>query len=300
MKRIKIKSKTKQALIGLFFIAPFMIGTIVCFLYPVIASFLLSLGDTNKEMAGFHIEITGLRNYYRAFMEDINFVPMLLNVIKQTLTQTPLIIIFSLLIAIMLNKVKKFKGFFRVVVLLPFLLGTGEVLNHLTGQGVDKQIISISNSNIIPREFILYLGSDIVNLLDTLFGNIVLVLWSSGVQILLFLSGIQSITPSLYTSARIDGANEYDMFWKITLPMISPILLLNTIYTIVNSFTSKLNPILDYIKTYAFVNTQHGYAAAMGWIYFAFILLILLIVMLLLGNYAKSSGDKRRKKINEY
>ena len=183
---------------------------------------------------------------------------------------------------------------------ISFLLGTGEVLNHLTGQGVDKQIISISNSNIIPREFILYLGSDIVNLLDTLFGNIVLVLWSSGVQILLFLSGIQSITPSLYTSARIDGANEYDMFWKITLPMISPILLLNTIYTIVNSFTSKLNPILDYIKTYAFVNTQHGYAAAMGWIYFAFILLILLIVMLLLGNYAKSSGDKRRKKINEY
>ncbi|HOJ09402.1 MAG TPA: sugar ABC transporter permease [Clostridiales bacterium] len=295
MKRIRIKSETKQALIGLFFITPFMIGTIVCFLYPVIASFLLSFGDTNKEMAGFHINITGFQNYYRAFMEDTSFVPMLLNVLKQTLTQTPLIVIFSLLIAIMLNKVKKLKGFFRVVMLLPFLLGTGEVLNHLTGQGVDKQIISISNSNIIPREFILYLGSDIVKLLDTLFGTIVLVLWSSGVQILLFLSGIQSITPSLYTSARIDGANEYDMFWKITLPMISPILLLNTIYTIVNSFTSKLNPILDYVKQYAFVNSQHGYAAAMGWIYFAFILLIILIVILVLGNYARSSGVKGRK-----
>jgi len=295
LKRIRIKSETKQALIGLFFITPFMIGTIVCFLYPVIASFLLSFGDTNKEMAGFHINITGFQNYYRAFMEDTSFVPMLLNVLKQTLTQTPLIVIFSLLIAIMLNKVKKLKGFFRVVMLLPFLLGTGEVLNHLTGQGVDKQIISISNSNIIPREFILYLGSDIVKLLDTLFGTIVLVLWSSGVQILLFLSGIQSITPSLYTSARIDGANEYDMFWKITLPMISPILLLNTIYTIVNSFTSKLNPILDYVKQYAFVNSQHGYAAAMGWIYFAFILLIILIVILVLGNYARSSGVKGRK-----
>lgn len=297
MKR-RLTMKTQNALTGLFFVAPFLIGTFLCFLYPTISSFLLSFGDTSQETAGFHIQLKGIENYIRAFTVDTAFVPKLLTAIKNSLIQIPLLVIFSLLIAIMINKVKRFKGFFRVVVLLPFLLGTGNVLQQLMGQRVDRQVLSITDGDIIPREFLMYLGQNFVTAIDTLFGIIVTVLWSSGVQILLFLSAIQSISPALYESAHIDGANEYEAFWKITLPMVAPVLLLNAIYTIINSFISTMNPLLEYIRMWGITKSEHGYAAALGWIYFAFILLFIGLVTLILGKYAQNSqttGSSPRK-----
>ena len=289
MKKRSLSMSQREALTGLFFVGPFLIGTCVFFLYPVISSFLLSFGSTDKKHAGFHIVLTGFQNYYSAFFVDTNFVPKLLRVVQGTLISIPLIVIFSLLLAVLLNKLTWIKGFFRVVVILPFLLGTGEVMTQLLNQGIDSQIIAISNGNVLPRQFILYLGTGVVTALDTLFGTIVKVLWSSGVQILLFLSAIQSISPSLYESARIDGANEYEMFWKITIPVVSPIILLNAIYTIISSFTESSNVVLLYIKDQVLNLAAHGYAAALGWIYFAFIALLIGVVALLVGKYVRST-----------
>lgn len=295
MKQVRINMRHREAFTGLFFVAPFLIGSLAFFFYPVLSSFTLSFGETDKAQAGFHILVTGLQNYHRAFFEDINFVPLLLNVVRSTLINVPLIVVVSLLLAIMLNKLTWLKGFFRVVVLLPFLLGTGEVMQQLLSQKVDQQIISIANSELIPRDFLVYLGNDIMNLLDTLFGRIVNVLWSSGVQTLLFLSAIQNISTSLYESAKIDGANEYEMFWKITLPMVSPVMLLIIIYTIINSFTDTNNGLLAYIQTQTTFYAQHGYAAAMGWIYFAFILLLILAISLFIGGYVRHNQVEGRK-----
>jgi len=276
---------------GYIFISPFLLGTLIFFAFPLFMSIKLSFGKILK-MEGFKIKWIGIDNYVRAFLVDINFVPMFINVVKQTFIKVLLIIIFSLLLSILINKNIKFRGFFRTVFFIPFLLGTGDVMKQLLGQGVDKQVISLADGTLIPRGMLAYLGTNVVTVIDVLFSIIVVVLWSSGVQILLFLSGLQTIPISLYESSKVDGATEWEMFWKITLPMISPIMLLNIIYTLVDSFTDVTNPILSYIQNTAFINLNFEYAAAMGWIYLLFIFILVLLVMRVLKSYTHMDDVK--------
>ena len=296
MKKYKLSMRTRESLTGLFYLTPFLIGVCVFFLFPVGASFVLSFGDLDPESLGFRIIVKGWQHYIFAFTEDAHFVPLLISTARKTLIEAPLIVIFSLILAILLSKVRKMSGFFRVVLLLPFVLGTGEVMNQLISQGVDTRIISLTNSEIIPREWLLYIGSDFVTVLDTLFSSIIRILWQSSVQIVLFLSAILGISPALYESAKIDGANAYETFWKITLPMVSPVLLLNMIYTIIASFTDGSNRMLEFISDYMLKYGNHGYAAALGWVYFVMVLLIIGVVALVLGRYVKANqgyGGKR-------
>lgn len=297
-KRIKLTMETRHKLEGLVFISPFIMGVIMFFAFPLYMSLKLSFGKITK-IAGFKVQWKGLENYTRAFFVDVDFIPTFLQTIQNTLVEIPLIIIMSLLIAIMMNKNIRFRGFFRVVFFIPFLLGTGEVMRQLLNQGVDRQVLSLSQSKIIPYEVLEYFGAQIVRLIDTFFSVIVQVLWKSGVQILLFLAGLQSIPVSLYESAKVDSATEWEILWKVTLPMISPIMLLNIIYTIVDSFVNIRNPLLSYIQNFAFKRGQFEYAAAMGWIYFAFIILIILLVIFIMRRYIYTtveSGKERKKR----
>ena len=188
------------------------------------------------------VEIIGMKlkgitfyQYKRAFVEDTEFVPTFLATVKYTLTTFPLTIILSLIIAILLNK---------------------EIMRQLLNQGVDRAVLNIADGRIIPYNVLSSFGSTIVDVVQGLFGTLVTVLWRSGVQILLFLAGLQSISPALYEAARIDGATEWELFWKVTVPMISPMMLLTLVYTIVDSFTSIDNKLLAYIKTYGFANSR--------------------------------------------
>ena len=192
----KISMKTHDKLVGLFYISPFLIGLCTFFLFPVITSLLLSFGDIDNSQYGFHIVLEGMKNYRDAFLTDTEFLPRMYAVIRSTLINSPLIVIFSLILAVMLSKVEKGKGIFRVAFLLPFILGTGEV-------------------------------------------------------------------------------------------MVSPILLLNMIFTVICSFTESTNSILVYITQVTTKYAKHGFAAAMGWIYFVFILALIGIVILFLGGYIK-------------
>ena len=274
---------------GLFFVSPFIVGTAVFFLYPLLNSIFLSFGEMDTQKVGYHIKLIGFGNYIKAFQEDVNFLPYFLETIESTVLMIPLIVIFSLLLAVLLNKMSVGKGFFRVAMFLPFLLGTGEVIRQLQEQGVDKTLVSITNSEVLPRELLTYLGDNVVEVLDFLFGHIVRILWSCGVQSLLFLSAIQGVSPSLYESAKIDGANEYEMFWKITLPMVSPIALLVMIYTVISTFSSSDNQVLAYMQLQISRYAAHGYASAIGWIYFVFVFLLLGIVYLLIGRYVRKN-----------
>lgn len=291
-KRIRLSFSARNSLIGLFFMAPFIIGTFIFFAYPVITSLLLSFGHTDKNSAGLKIIFTGFENFSNAFVTDTIFVPRFLASVRDVVIETPLIVIFSLLIAIALSKIGRFKGFFRVALLLPFLIGSGNVLQQLISIGVDENVLVFSQSALSTGIENL-LGSEISGVIDLFFSKIVTVLWSSSVQILLFLSAIQSINPALFEAARIDGATEYDIFWKVTLPTVLPILLLNTIYTIINTFTSATNPLLSYIKNQSVILGKHGYSAAMGWIYFAFILLFIGIVTFIISRCIKATFASR-------
>lgn len=294
-KKKHLSLHTKDQLKGLVFVSPFILGVLAFFIYPVFLSLRLSFGKIDN-IIGLQISFAGITNYTRAFLMDVNFVPIFIQVVRDTIVKFPLTIVLSLIIAIMINRDIKGRGLFRVIFFIPFLLGTGEVMRQLLNQGVDTQVLSITDGKIIPYNILNYFGHSVVEAVQGVFGIIVLVLWGCGVQILLFLAGLQSISPALYEAAKIDGATEWEIFWKVTVPMISPMLLLNLIYTIVDSFTNVTNPMLEYIQSYGFTKAQFEYGAAMGWIYFAFIGAVVAVVFAFMKNYMHTNEVEEVKK----
>ncbi len=291
----KLDLQTKDQLKGLVFVSPFIIGVLLFFVYPVTLSLRLSFGDITS-VVGMKIRLIGLQNYIRAFLVDVNFVPTFLQMIQQTAVKYPLTIVLSLIIAMLINQDIACRGLFRVIFFIPFLLGVGEVMQQLLNQGVDRAVLNVTDGTLIPYNVISYFGTTIMDAVQTILGILVTVLWGSGVQILLFLSGLQSISPALYEAARIDGATEWEIFWKVTVPMISPMLLLNLIYTLVDSFTNITNPMLSYIQDNGFKNGEFEFGAAMGWIYFAFVGLVVALVFAIMKGYMHTNEVEGVKK----
>lgn len=288
-KKKRLSMTKRQSLEGVFFATPFIIGTLVFFAYPLVFSMLLSFGDLDKKAAGLNIIFSGIGNYKRIFVSDANFLPGLWNICSISLLKVPLTLIISLLFAIMLDRAGKLKSFYRIAVFIPFLLGMGQVLDAMLDLGFSSQILAIRDNPYIPRELLEYMGDGILGLLDRLFNMIVMVLWSCSVQTLLFLSAIQSISPSLYESSQIDGANAYENFWKITLPMVSPTLMLNAVYTVIMCFTGRNNSVLKYILNYTLVKAEYGFSSALGWIYMLTVFIFIGISWLLIGGYIRKN-----------
>jgi len=289
--RKKLNMQQKRILEALMFISPWIVGTLIFFINPLIQSIRLSFSKIVK-LKGFVMEWAGLANYEKAFLWDVNFIPMFINTVKNTLINTPITLVFSLFIAILINKNIKFRGFFRTIFFLPVLLGTGFVMKQLLGLGFDAGAMSVAKGIMVPESLALYLGPTFTNAIDMFLSVITVVLWKSGVQIVLFLAGLQGISVSLYEAARCDSATEWEMFWKITLPMISPVILLNFIYTIIDSFTDSNNPIVEYIIDASFRKNQFEYGAAMGWVYFLFIFVVCMAVFFIMRKRVYDSGEK--------
>ena len=277
------------------FVSPFIVGVLVFFIYPLIVSIRLSV--SKLEIKGFQMAFDGFDNYRRAFMVDKDFVTKFLYSLTNMAQYTPLIVIFSLILAILISRRFKFRAVFRVIFFLPFLLGTGLVMQYLLGQGISGKSLDISRGIIVPEQIMLTFGSAVSNAVSQYLNLISMALWQSGVQVLLFLSGIQSIPLSLYESAKCDGATEWESFWKITLPMLSPIILLNIVFTIVTSFTDITNAVMDYIYQIAFKSAapQYEYSAALGWIYFAVVIVVIGAVFLAMGKFVKNVSGARER-----
>ncbi len=292
-KKFKLDLHTRNSLKGLVFVSPYILGVCMFFIYPIIFSLRLSV-STNIKVVGMHMSGFSLSQYVRGFVVDIEFLPKFWEAIQNTMVNFPLIIVLSLIIAVLLNRDIKFRGLFRVVFFIPFLLGSGEVMQQLLNQGVDRSVLNIMDGRLIPYNVLMYFGATITDAVQTILGVLVTVLWGCGVQILLFLSGLQSISPALYEAAKIDGATEWEIFWKVTIPMISPMMLLNLVYTLVDSFTSKSSELLTYINSVGLKEFQYG--SALGWIYFAFIGLLVAIVFGIMQKHIHTSEIEEVKK----
>ncbi|MCQ2537912.1 MAG: sugar ABC transporter permease [Lachnospiraceae bacterium] len=294
-KKNRLTLRTKNSLKGLVFVLPFILGAALFFIYPIIFSIRISFASEIK-IIGMKLSGFTLDQFKRAILIDREFLPTFGTTVKNTLTTFPLTVILSLIIAVLLNKDIKGRGLFRVIFFIPFLLGSGEIMKQLLNQGVDRSVLNVMDGKIIPYNILLYIGTDVADVVQGILGKLVSVLWRSGVQILLFLAGLQSISPALYEAAKIDGATEWEIFWKVTIPMISPMMLLNLVYTVVDSFTSSENTLLQYIRTYGFANAEFSYAAALAWIYFAFILLLVGIIFGVMKGYMHTSEVEEVRK----
>lgn len=289
MKRIKSNYEKQKSRAGYIFLAPWMFATAFLLIYPVIFSMSLSFSDIQNYVT-YDLNFVGMENYYEAFAVDDNFLWALINITTDMLVNTPMVMIFSLIVAVMLDRDIKCKGIFRLIFFLPVLLGTGYIMKQLLAQDVQNDSMELARGLLLPQSVQAYIGPKITGYVTEFFNRITLVMWKSGVPIVLTLSGLQTISPSLYEASRIDGASEWEIFWKITLPMITPILLLDAVYIII-SYAMDDSPLLNYIVNQAFNQTKFEYAAAMGWVYFIVVLLLLGIVFLILRPFTKRLSD---------
>ncbi|KOY16202.1 ABC transporter permease [Paenibacillus xylanivorans] len=270
---------------------PWMIGFSVFVAIPIGWSMFMSLHKVAVVPGGFKYDWIGIQNYRDAFLKDNVFPIEMITYFQQMLLMVPIIVIFALLISLLLNQ--KFPGRFiyRALFFLPVIFATGQVLSELFTQGAgDIPFLDQYNLEPLVKQ---YVGGEMAKMIMEVLGRVVLILWYSGVQILIFIAGFQTISPSIYEAVRIDGASPWDSFWKITLPASIPFISLNVLYTIIDLFTFPLNPVLKHIRENMFkVDTGYGYASALAWIYFGFIFVLIAIV---LGMFSRSMRQRGRR-----
>lgn len=295
MKKVKISRALRDNLIGYSFIGIWIIGFFIFMLYPFISSLIYSMSKVTILGTGIDIQYHGFKNFVQIFEieEGFAFVEALIGFLREIVFQVPIIIVFSVLIAVLLNREIKGRGFFRSIFFLPVIISSGPVINELITQGAGGANIfeSYGFITIIENTLNPGLSAPIISL----FSQIIIIFWFSGVQILIFLAGLQKVDRQIYEAAKVDGAGPWESFWKITLPSLSSLVFVNVIYTIVLLSTFSENDVIVEIKRNMFnINTGYGMASAMAWVYFIIVMLLIGLVALIFLPKQKREGGKKR------
>ncbi len=298
VKKVRIgKLERREAMVGLIFILPWLIGVVMFLIVPLLQSFQYALADIKMTPKGQIIKWAGISNYTQIWLEDAEFPVLLASYFWETILSVPIIVVFALIIAMLLNGKIKYKGLFRLVYFLPVIIVSGPVMNLLTAQGAAT--IPAMNIAGIGAALGNYLPNYIADAITDVFSNMIMILWYSGVQILIFLSALQKIDSSLYEAAKIDGGSGWECFWKITLPTIKPMILLNGVYTVIFLSNNEHNAIINIIQGAMFAgNKGYGYASAMAWLYaVAETAIVSFVAVLLLTR--KDAYDKQVKRVKK-
>ena len=293
-KHRRMSYERKKSLYGYGFISLWLVGTVIFFLIPLGKSLWYSFSDVTVDPGSLKTRFTGLGNYFSVLAEDPYYTEYLGDTLIETLWKTPLILIFSLFIAVILNQ--KFKGrtLARAVFFLPVIIATGPVFKIISGDmdstgNSGAQQFSTMFSVDLVGELMQFLGiygiSDrMSNIISAVADNIFGIVWSAGIQILLFLAALQNIPPSAREAAQIEGATSWEYFWKITIPYISPQILTCLVYTVVDSFVDPENQIMELVLNKA-SQWEHGYMAAMAWAYFVIVGIALAIIVAIVNKF---------------
>lgn len=293
-KRRGLSYERRKALYGYGFIGLWLIGTVLFFLIPLGKSLIYSFSEVSIEPGAVNTKLTGFKNYISVLTEDPYYTEYLGGVLLETLWKTPLILIFSLFIAVILDQ--KFRGrtLARAVFFLPVIIATGPVFRIIsgdmdsTGNSGAAQFSTMFSADLVG-DLMRFLGiygisesmsSFVTAVADNIFG----IVWSSGIQILLFLAALQNIPRSAKEAAQMEGATSWEYFWKITFPYVGPFILANLIFTVVDSFTNPMNKVMNRIASMR-SQFDFGSAASMAWIYFVIVIAAIGVIAALLGRF---------------
>ena len=292
----------RKAKMGYVFVLPFILGFFIIYLPMIIESLQVSFSEIKPDPNGMGImyENVGFKNYSYALFEDTEFVKTLITNLKDLLLDVPAIVIFSLFLAIILNQKMHGRAIFRAIFFIPVIVSTGiieyidmkNILSETMGStsfgGDSGQAVQtgteIINALDVQKFFAsMQVGQSLVNYVTGLVNDVYDIVNRSGVQMLIFLAGLQSISPAIYESAYMEGATSWETFWKITFPMISPMILVNAIYTIIDAFTTETNVVMQRIAAVNEASMTH--AMAMSWIYFLVVFALIAIVAIIISAY---------------
>ena len=288
----KMRYEQRKSLYGFMFVSPWIIGFVLFFLKPFIQSLVFSFSDVSTDIGGFKTAFVGLKNYKFALFESAKFVDNVLVSFTDFVSQVPIIFILSLIIAVVLNG--KFTGrtFFRSLFFIPAIISTGVVMGFISGDAVMEGMRSTNGAEGsayavglidfnavfkglgLPQSF----GNVILEYINSIFDLI----WSCGIQIVLFVSGLQSIPEQLYEVSKVEGASKWEEFWYITVPMLRFSMILVLVFTAIEFCASDDNRAMNQAYTLLVEQQIYDESATMMWLFFIVIGLVFGGVILLL------------------
>jgi len=242
---------------------------------------------------GIALDPVGFDNFVQVLFQDPEFLLRLPGFLRQMLLLVPMVLVFSIILALMLNTHIKGQRVFRALFFLPVIIMSGAVLDNL--RAFDATQLSGLEHFFVYRFIQESLPGIIATPVLFIFDNVVMFLWFSGVQILIFLSGLQKVDQAIYEAASVDGASAWQKFWKITIPTIKPFIFLCALYTVVHIANSPMNLIISLIQTGMFELVRgFGFSAAATWLYFFMIVAMVLLYYAILGREEKEVKVKGR------
>lgn len=289
LKNKKSKLQANEDKYAYLFIAPFVIGFVFLYADLIYSSIVYSFSELVFEGKTFKNIFVGLANFKNVLMVNAEFLPALTSAVTDMVTMIPVILIFSLFMATLLNRKLPGRAFFRSIFFIPVILMTGIVTKMDASTTIQKVLAtndlasaanSISGLSLNDIQTALQgmsIGTGAIEYIIKFIDDIYSVVNNSGVQIILMLASLQSISPSVYEAASIEGATGWESFWKITLPMVAPVVFVCAIYTIIDQMSASTNSIMILIEETT-KNSGYGIGSAMAWIFFLVIAVILLLV----------------------
>jgi ABC-type sugar transport system permease subunit len=294
--RLALTLEGKNAVAGYLFILPFLIGFLAFMFFPILESLRMVFSEVTIDTVkhGFSMNFTGFFNLNRVFFVDPEFNRLLTEEVGRMLLIVPAIIIFSLFIALILNQEFMSRGFMRAIFFLPVILSSGvmigletnnSLLNNMAeiiqrGNSMKSSITGVLEDILVTEGA----GSDFMGYVFDIVNQVYDIAMASGIQIIIFLSALQTIPPSMFEAARMEGATGWECFWKITFPMVSSLILVNVVYSVVDYFIRTDNRVMEKINRTFMQRMEYGFSTAMAWVYFLAVIVIIGIAGILISR----------------
>ena len=294
-KNNRLSLTTRRNLMGWVFILPFVIGFIMVFAPSLILSFRFGFNDIINSSTGYSLEGVGFHYYRQILVIDPDFLRGIFESTGSMFLNVFIVLIYALLIATILNRNISGKGFYRAILFLPVVISTGVIalVDGAALSGGHKAMDMVSGEVMGG----LFTETDITMLLDSFnisggftdvivsaANNVYKIITSSGVQLVIFLAGLQSISPAIYESATVEGCTWWESFWKITIPMISPLILVNLVYSVVDSFTSADNSVMKGV--YGDIGQANfSLGSAKGFFYLLIVGVVLMVLVAIVNRF---------------
>ena len=283
----------RKAVAGYLFIMPFTLGFLIFMVKPFFHSLYMSFCNVQLGSGTFEMNWIGIGNFMKAFTIDPEFNRLLVEELSRMVVDSLAIMVFSFFVALILNQRFKGRAFVRAIFFLPVILSSGVILGLETDNAlmasiqaaVEENTTGVSITGAIKTILVTSgVGSNAFEIVFDIIDNIYDIAISSGIQIIIFLSGLQTISSSMYEAADIEGCTRWESLWKITFPMISSLFLVNWIYTVVDFCMRSDNEVIEKITKVMTVQLYYGFASAMSWIYFLVVIAFIGITALFISR----------------
>ena len=288
--------EVRQRRMGYVFTAPLMVGMLAFVVFPVLQSLLFSFSRLSVVASGYRLDFLGLENYRYIFAVDPEYRTMVLTALRDMLVNVPVVVLFSFFVASLLNQKFRGRSAVRAILFLPVIIASGVVQSVDRGDQFSSLIAAGTQTGTeavgeqLSEKLILYLqelniSPQITHFIIDTVSRVYDITVMSAVPIIIFLAGLQSVSPSLFEAGYMEGATKWEIFWKISLPMVSPLILVSVVYCVIDSFTNVSNPVISRIHSSAYDSLNFGLSAAMAWSYTGLILAVLGLIYKLINRH---------------